>query len=480
MRLPATPVLAATLLLVGCSFGESGVPPPLDGIFLPGGMAADPGGRYLYVVNSNSDLRYNAGTLVSLDLTIAADHRARAAEWEGCPSPGYVPPRSNAAAYCCRDYFDREILNCDDRGYIDARRTIQLGSFGSTLVVEEGPDPARRTTSRRLYVAVRAEPSVTFVDATLDGAGVSFRCAPGEPGQNHLCDPSYKVLGETDPERGPRLAEEPHNLAIDSQLRLLYVSHAAESVSVVDLCPDVPSLVSVRTPVFDIPGQWVTSIMPSRPGDPAAEIFATGRNFINAGLRNTAAQIRSLFLRGGGTPCAGVARKEIELVPGEGFFSSAFFSSGIDVRGLLLSPDRQRAYVLHRNALGRDNPAALVAVDRTTNASGQPTNRAVGLVEICSGATRLRWHDAGRGPRIFVVCFEAGQVYVIEPERLTVSAVINTGRGPNEMVFAPDDPHVAYVLGFSDNNVSLVDLRPGSRTEYKVIQRLGFPHVGAR
>ena len=477
MRSLAIHVLAATLATAGCSFGESGVSPPLDHIFLPGGAAIDPDGRFLYVVNSNSDLRYNAGTLVGIDLDTAREDRAPGREWPACPTPGYVGSKTGVARTCCRDYFDAEILNCDERGYIDSRQTVQLGSFGSTMII--GRQPGQPAESRRLYVAVRAEPSITFVDTTVSAGGVSFRCSE-QGGQNHLCDNTHKVLGETEVERGPRLAEEPHNLVFDEKLQLLYVSHAAESVSVVDTCPTKPALVSVRTPVFEVPGQWVTSLLLSDPGKSEGEIFATGRNYFGAQFGSGAAQIRSLFLRGGDTACQGEARKGVELVPGTGFYSSALFSSGTDIRGMLLSPDKRTAFVLHRNGASRDNPPAVVAIDRSSNAAGQPSNRAIGLVETCSGATRMRWHDAGRGPHILVVCFESGQVYVIEPQRLTVAAVINTGRGPNELAFSEKEPQVAYVTGFGDNNVSVVDLQPGSRTEYKVIQRIGYPHVGAR
>jgi hypothetical protein len=476
MRLPIICVLAATIGGAGCSFGESGVAPPLDQLFLPGGAAVDPDGRWMYVVNSNSDLRYNAGTLAVIDLDRAREDR-RSPEWGRCPSPGFVNSSKAARRFCCRDFFDGEVLNCDEREYIDAATTVQLGSFGSTLTVAQTPEAG--PGGRRIYLSVRAEPSVTFIDAVSSPQGVALRCAAGQPGPSHLCDNTHKILGETDLRRGPRLAEEPQNLILDEKLRLLYVSHAAEAISVIDLCPTNPSLVSVRSPVFEVRGQWVTSLLVTEPGNPAGEIFATGRNYFGAAGRD-AAQISSLYLRGAEAPCAGEARKGIELVPGSGFFDSAFYGNGSDIRSILLAEGKQRAFLLHRNAPGRENPAALVAVDRFADASGQPNNQATAVLEICAGATKMLWHDAGRGPQIFIVCFEAGQVYVVEPDSMIISAVINTGRGPNDLAFSEKDPSLAYVVGFSDNNVSVVDLQPGSRTEYKVIQRIGFPHAGTR
>jgi YVTN family beta-propeller protein len=176
----------------------------------------------------------------------------------------------------------------------------------------------------------------------------------------------------------------------------------------------------------------------------------------------------------------GSTRPNLQLVPGTSFFSSAFYPSGFDIRGLTFTQQGRRAYVVHRNSGGRENPAAVVAIDRTPDAAGQPVDRAVAEVEVCAGATQMHLHDSGRGPRLFVVCFESGQVYVVDPDLMAVTAVINAGRGPNALTFPGSAPTVGYLTGFGDNNVSVIDLRPGSPTEYQVIQRLGFPKLRVR
>jgi len=53
------------------------------------------------------------------------------------------------------------------------------------------------------------------------------------------------------------------------------------------------------------------------------------------------------------------------------------------------------------------------------------------------------------------------------------------GRGPSGLVF--DEPRkVAYVVGFGDNNISVIDLDPAHETQYHVVQRIGFPRVTPR
>ena len=77
----------------GCNFGQSGIAPPANRIFLPAGIVTDRDEEFLYVVNSNSDLRFNAGTLAAVDLS-----RARAALAQAAANP---------PAVCAKTRFSR-------------------------------------------------------------------------------------------------------------------------------------------------------------------------------------------------------------------------------------------------------------------------------------------------------------------------------------------------------------------------------------
>ena len=101
------------------------------------------------------------------------------------------------------------------------------------------------------------------------------------------------------------------------------------------------------------------------------------------------------------------------------------------------------------------------------------------MIETCSSPTFLYQHDAGDGARLFVNCFDTGEVYVFDPSGPTLLTTFAVGRGPAGMVFDTARP-IAYVLDFTQNDVSVVDLAPGSPTQYHVIQRLGFPTVTPR
>jgi hypothetical protein len=483
---PIASALAVGLCLAvvgsGCGFGQSGIEPPSDRIFFPAGITVDPAGDWLYVVNSNSDLRFNAGTVVAVDLRKAREDRDPAKAWGRCPSSVFAePPTTPDGRFCCLDFIDERIRNCDERGYVFRDATVSIGSFGGTIKLQSYLREGQPV--RRLFVAVRAEPSLTFIDVAPSNGTISMRCTPEDRGPNPFCDDAFRVKSLKKPDGTEvRFPEEPHAMVLDDQLGVLYVGHlggvdrnrlVARGVSVVNVCNPAdpaspPGLASVLDDALPRSGSiGVTSLTPAMLGDPTAPLYATGE---------LVSEIAELVFRFPERVACGSPERNLELVAGRRFSSAAFGTRGGDLRGLVLAEQREQAFVLHRQyaVRGEFNPPSVVAIDRRPDSSGLPLNRPVGVVEVCNGPNRLLEHDAGRGPHLFVNCFEGGQIYVVEPNLLTVEAVIEVGAGPAELVFAPNDPTVAFVAGFASNNVSVIDLRPGSPTEFRVIQRIGF------
>jgi DNA-binding beta-propeller fold protein YncE len=472
------------LALVSCGFGESGIAPPSNRIFFPAGIAVDPAGSWLYVVNSNSDLRFNAGTLVAVDLKKVA--AARTTPHDRCYNSVFVQPESGDPHYCCVDYVDGHVLNCDERAFVDSAATVRTGSFGGSLRIQQVSD-----TQRRVFIAVRAEPSLTFVDigvpaqpaAANDAGHVTMRCTPDGAGPNAFCTDDFRIKKMKAPDGSDvQFPEEPHDMLLDPDLGVLYISHLGgvlagqriyRGVSVIDVChPENPAVRPRLASVLDIafpnsPSFGVRSLTPERIGDPTAALLATSQ---------ITSEIAELVWEQPGQVKCDSAGRDLTLVAGQRFTSSAFGTRGADLRGLVLSDDDQRAYVLHHQfAVGGEyNPASVVEIDRRPDRVGAPVNQTLGVVDVCTGPNRLIAHDAGRGMRLFVNCFENGQIYVVEPNLLNIESVIELGAGPAELAFAPDDPTVAFVSGFVNNNVSVLDLKPGSPTEYRVIQRIGF------
>src|SRR3954464_7960820 len=242
MRLVSALIAAAGCAsAIGCGLNQEGIGPPRNQIFYPGAIRVDPiDGRWLYVVNSNSDLRYNDGTLAAVDLDAVRADRALESAWGNCPSVNYIypssspgtPPSSSPAAplgphsaYCCWDMLDRNVLNCDERGYINS--AVKIGSFGSAIEIQPvtpGTDPASAQKASRLFVGVRGNASVTWVDVDRR-LGVNdpnappppspaFDCA-GDTSPDDLveCDTAHRVIDEPNPDNAnpvPVLPDEPY------------------------------------------------------------------------------------------------------------------------------------------------------------------------------------------------------------------------------------------------------------------------------
>ena len=136
----------------------------------------------------------------------------------------------------------------------------------------------------------------------------------------------------------------------------------------------------------------------------------------------------------------------------------------------------QRAYALQRV------PPDLVGFDIAINQSGAANATPTDVLETCSSPTFLYQHvvpNSDEGARLYVNCFDTGEVYVFDPSGPTLLTTFGVGRGPAGMVFDTARP-LAYVIDFSQNDVSVVNLAPRSPTQYHVVQRLGFPTVTPR
>lgn len=491
-RLAVLLALAAS----GCSLGEAGIEPPNDQIFLPSGLAIDPAGDWLYVVNSNNDLRFNAGTLLPLDLTKAKQHRdSGLASWRPCSATAFENDNDPATLAdtldrpCCVDLVNSHVLNCNGRAYAHAGATVQIGSFAAATAVQALPGEG----TFRIFVAVRADPSVTFMDVRrplgADGlAGApELRCtgprASAEPPSgNVFCDDHWRVRrpGGAEVEDNV-LPEEPHSLTLDRHSRILYVGHLSATVrgvsrgggiSTIDvqalIDPEAPNVInSVARTVFPSSTvQGVTSVTLPDAETPNSVVYAVSRSGPDISEM-------VLLCQSEAAGCDPNNRfRDLSLVPSEQIKSSAFLPMGTDIRDFLQKGTR--GYVLHRNtpeSSGSSNPQALVEIDRRNNMS---TGR---ILEICSGATRMQMHDAGRGDLLFITCYEGGQINVVDLEKMEMKALpIEVGQGPTALTFSPTDKTVAFVANYADNNVVVIDLEPGSPTEYMVVQRIGFPH----
>jgi DNA-binding beta-propeller fold protein YncE len=526
--------LAALLPSIwACTLSQNGVVPPADTFFYPtsGAMSpTDPTGQWLYVANSNADLRFNDGTLVLADVSQAYADRHSAdqlAQWGACPQADYVNPLSRSLPpTCCWDLLDASILNCDERLYTKPDATVLIGSFAAQMVWQtycDDPCRAFHGTSTmplacladpnggRILIGVRGDTSLTYVDvAPVGGQGntsshPTFHCT-GDAVTTSMAECDQKVVDtnsslaiESGDTQAPAttLPDEPYALTLDPGRGYLYVGHLVGSTSVQDT--GGVSLFDVSGTGFIAAGEFPPAprfVAPFGSPFPPSSSGLFGVTTINLheplGIAPDPdnSQLKQLFLSSRYVPlvtamapigppiCAGDQNDDV-LVPSGNTLNSNLVGS--EMRGVeFIEPltgsqpgYAQRAYALQRV------PPDLVGFDIANDVAGTAVATPTDVLETCSSPTFLYQHDSGDGARLFVNCFDTGEVYVFDPSGPTLLTTFAVGRGPAGMVFDTARP-LAYVLDFSQNDVSVVDLAPGSPTQYHVVQRLGFPSVTPR
>ncbi len=518
-----------------CSLSQEGVMPPADTFFFPSSAIEAPDGQWLFVANSNADLRFNDGTLVMVnvggDVTAptadgttvtlrgAASDRARPGQWAVCPQQDYVHPLSRSLPpTCCWDVQDSNILNCDERLYVQSGATVRIGSFAAgmewqgycdgTCAQQEGCsfDP----TGARIILGVRGDTSLTWVDVLPAGGGPrpSLHCRQDGVIQP-LAECTQKVtssrptlLSEAGDTSAPdvQLPDEPYALKLDADRDLLYVGHLVGNTSTPDSggisvfnvspngpapaaagFPPEPAFVTASPSPFPANGGGafgVTNLTLHAPlgSDPksAPNIWASSRylpEVTTLGPYLSGSQNAMAFNCGDNS--------DVVLLGAADSLSTGLVGS--EIRGVafvdptLEAPDQpQRVFALQRI------PPAVVSFDVSRTIGGTVTPLPTSVIETCSSPTFLYQNQQpGDGMRLYVNCFDTGEIYVVDPSIPSLLTTFQVGRGPAGMVFDPKLP-VAYVLDFSQNDVVVVDLAPGSPTQYHVIQRIGFPTTTPR
>jgi DNA-binding beta-propeller fold protein YncE len=534
--------VAAVTAAPACKLNQHGVSPPLDRIAFPSSALVDPDGLWLYVANSNSDLRYNNGTLVAVDLDAAVRDRFGMADreldgppplWPLCPGADRARVDTDASP-CCWDVLDHQILNCDDRLYVQPDSTVQIGSFAAGMQFQRFAEPKcdptlspndasmkvlQAATTRhdcqtrcpgdlvagRLFIGVRGNSSLTYVDT-----GRVYDPSLGRPRPVFSCDAAADVctVTSTMPNTSPTqdavppaipVPDEPYALTLDEKQDLLYVGNlrgdtahpTTGGISLFDVArPSADPSKSRPTFIRPTPSPFAADIngffgITSLTLRPDSSIYATSRYQTNA------VNLVPSFPEG----LCGTPPSEINLPAGSDVYTTPLV--GAEIRGIQFLPDpmgippaptdpnapapapqNTRVFVLQRV------PPALVEFDMST-APDAFGNFPSEVLETCAGPTFLQSYDAGEGARLYVTCFDQGQIYVFDPYTPRLIQIINAGRGPAGVAF-PQAPRadrkerLAYIVGFSANNLSVLDLTPGSPTQYHVVQRIGFPTVQPR
>ncbi|MCS6898213.1 MAG: hypothetical protein RMJ98_00055 [Myxococcales bacterium] len=508
-------LLGASLLLstASCFDTDQGLPPPERRFYFPTGVAVSPGGKALFVINSDFDLQYRAGTAQALDLRRlrAMVNRLRS------PFVGEAGAPLDTSGVDCQAGGLGTNSSSDSLLYpgpcapidLDAppdhqgsliRASVDIGAFGADVqVVRRPPSPGETTTEARLLIPVRGDPSLTWLtidDDTGDGIQ-SFRLDCGQ-GSGRRCSDAHRAgTDRTTNLRDLTLPEEPFELAVNERTDAVLVTHQTSGAvslllngwssgdpGLLTRCAKLPpspvlsfvlgGLPSGVTGTAALPMPRLATLYPEE--IPYAPAFLVS-------YRN-AAQID--VIRYYDDCLSAPARPFLTLTGRSGITTNA---GGFDSRSIAVDPSLRKSceaacadsdkeclagcagvpvdiYVANRT------PPSLLVGKATGSVSQLGVNDSVFFgttIPLAQGASRVRLGHivdtrGAKRPRAFILCFDARLLYVYDPEAAAIEAVITTGRGPSAIAFDPGigtpdgASNYAYLAHFTDSYLAVLDL----------------------
>lgn len=432
-------IAGAVALLAGCPASSEDVRPPADQIFFPSGLRVAPDESVMFVANNNSDLRYDSGTVAVIDLDrVDALVDAWLTTGAGPAGSACEVERSLAA-----------VLECDETDSLIADAAVRTGNFATELGLQ-----SLASGDLRLFVAVRGDPSVTWID--YNASARNLDC--GGSGALPACADANRLSQLRDDLELPSISDEPFGVYVDSDNGYAMVTHlTAGTVTLIDSPSDgAPPLLAdaiggLFAPDPSTGARGAVGVAGRTPGDEDGLVYVTSRS---------EDRVQMLYVN---RPANGLPR----IVPSEHFFLNGVFPSD-DSRGIAFDESGDRAFLVNRE------PPMLQVLDTSLGADGFPRNEMTRAVEICRNAANLAYVAGPRGERVYVSCFSTGEVWVIDPEAGRVESIIEVGRGPFALAAAPGRERL-YVANFLEDTIAVIDLTGGAITQNRVVLRLGIP-----
>jgi DNA-binding beta-propeller fold protein YncE len=239
--------VAPAAILASCYTTGAGPDPSPTGLYFPVGLAVSPGGGALFVANSDFDLQFNSGTLLTYDLprlreTLRPLWSPESASPLGDPCIG-LGANTNPVLQPGRcGPFDPNAP--PDHSPSLVRGSAKIGAFATDLLfvchpadgAPGGADCPRGSSAdprgARLFVPIRGEPSLTYFDVDddrnhADGspAEQTFRLDCGQVGNGRCSDGHRAGVDANDNTRGLTLPAEPFGIAVSQRADAIVVTH---------------------------------------------------------------------------------------------------------------------------------------------------------------------------------------------------------------------------------------------------------------
>ena len=438
---------ALTIVVAACTASGEEVRPPRDQLFFPTGAAVSPGQGHLFVANANSDLTYDSGSISVFDLAHVDDVVA-----------AWLVDRTIPGG-CYQDADFTETLVCPEELFLGNTSSsgVRIGNFATEIAVQDMDSGAGEL---RLIVPTRGDPSIAWAD--WDGERLS--CRPNAEGHEQ-CDDEHRlsfILNDSDLASIP---DEPFGAYADTAGQFAIVTHLTSgAVTLIDsqrgqpaVVTDVVGAVFAADPQTGLRG--ATGVAGRTPGAPDDIIYVGSRS---------EDRIQTFTV---GRPLNGAPPF---LLTGNYFFLDAVGNTSgqsRDTRGMQFSGSGDRLYLVNRR------PPSLQVYDTSLGATGFPQNRPIGATDICRQASTLAVADSGDGERVYVSCFQDGQIYVIDPGgQITTDDIVTVGRGPYTLTASPLRKKL-YITNYLEDTIAVVDIEPGKPTRNRVVLRIGEPRL---
>jgi hypothetical protein len=477
--------------LFGCFSAGDGTAPPGNSFYFPVGLAVSRAGNVLYTANSDFDLQWNGGTLQSYDLSLIRRHTLIAIKDPSDPN-GLLPLlRRGVDANACPANppvysvgGGRQPLGetcsppVDSTVYV--RDSATVGAFATDLLLSR--------SGTRIYVPVRGDASLTWVDVAYDdpAAPAPFTLDCGTRVDNR-CDDAHRAgawSSEPGNTRGLTLPGEPFGLSESEDGSALVITHQTDTKTslfstglATGASPTAPALQYVLDGMAR-GGMGITAV----PHDPLAfpdcgstpfALCPPRPAFVQVSRVNAQIELLRLYSDEGYLGPSSLRRP---FLVRETTFPITANAGGSDSRSVAIdstprlackaqvaaadptsTPPRTPAMVTADQAACARLPARIFIANRT------PASLLVGEV----GATTDTVYDADRivisksvpltfGPsrvylapvvdstgryalRVFVVCFDSSIIFIYDPSTDSIENLVRVGQGPFAMAFDPYD-----------------------------------------
>ena len=452
-RLLTPPLILFALL--GCNLENEGDLPPKAKLYFPNAIALSPHDAstppaHLFVANSNFDLRYRNGTILTLSLDRLDQQLAlcppapRCAVTESCPPPPDCTIPTDSV-------YDSEVL---------------IGSFSTAL--------AMASTGSALFVS------------TLTDEGLSYMRIDGDDlvscGDGHAC--SSRVASSSG-QHADELAWPGNPVAIISGPLSDWVPAERGDVG-----PGEYVMVAHRT------GE--VSLLLFRPGDPDGELVLID---VIAGFPETLTKLKydpttrlayMSIAAGSGTKL--LARVGVAIPEGADATQARLYSAGLleltsiqtsnDTRDLAFVPafpPAGAALAEDRALVLSSEPSALLVVDLNPARNPIYTAHVDRAVEVGAGPQKVVTGVLDGRPFAIVACFYARQLSVIDLGTMLTRSVVPNLSGPYDLVL-DEARKLLYVVDFRSSVIRVVGLKPVVEPDLfdqpvRVIATIGTPQV---